>query len=437
MRYPLSLLRKSIVINFGAIIGILLGTAQTIILTRSLGPEGIGQYALSVSALSLAATLFAFGCPLAFLYYAKQSPDQINELFTHAFFILLLAGLISGVTIASIFYLFKGYFGHYSFYALVATALYMPAVLLRVLFRNYLLTKIKAKRLALIELTAAGASIIFVAIAWRLNRLTVNITLFSFVVATIVRAILGWYWIRGEVSMRFTVRYGQIVRLLRMSVRQMGPDLFTMLNDQVGILLLKLMIDDFSQIGFFSRAVSIAAFLIMLSQAVMPVLFSSWAGLPEQSLSGHVEKVLRYVTSFVLVSALGLIGVGQWIVFLLYGHDFLAAVNTMRVLAVGSAFAIVSRTLIQLFGGRGLPERGALFLAVGSVITAILCTLLIPFWGGMGCAVAITIGQFSVMLTLCLHGRSRFCLNLRRCALLNRDEIRHTIKNLYRTKAHA
>ena len=220
-----------------------------------------------------------------------------------------------------------------------------------------------------------------------------------------------------------------------MGIKQMGPDLFIMLNDQVGILLLKLLVDDFREIGFFSRAVSIAAIMIMLSQAVMPVLFSSWAGLPEQALCNHVEKVLRFITSFSLTMALGLIFFGKWAVLLLYGNEFLPAVNPMRVIAAGASFAIVNRTLIQLFSGRGMPGKCTLVLASGSVITAILCMLFVPIWGSMGCASAITIGQFIVLLILFINGSSHFHFELRHCALINRNDLRHTVENILRFKA--
>ena len=421
--------------NSGAMIGIFIGTAQTIILTRALGPHGIGQYALSIAFLSLAATVFAVGFPLAFLFYAKQAPQEKNIFFANAFWILLAIGLAAGIILAALFHFQKDYFGQYNTFILFTIAIYTPLVLLRVLFRNYLLINIQAIHLTLIEIFAVGISMLFVICIWSIDLLTVDTALISFVLATSIRTLLGWVWIRRSASIAITPSRKYIRKLGLMGIRQIWPDLFTIFNDQVGILLLKLLLEDFSEIGFFSRGVSISTLLILISQAVMPVLFSSWAGLAEEAVRCHVEKVLRFVTSFSLFMVLILVLFGGWIVMLFYGNEFMPSVAPMRILAVGTGFAIISRTLIQLFSGRGMPGRGTLAMAAGSIITALLCMMLIPKWSIIGCAVAIAAGQFLIMLMLLVYGKLNFHLSLKQCAFINRDDFHLAIKSLSKVKA--
>jgi O-antigen/teichoic acid export membrane protein len=426
----LSLLQKATIINAGTIIGIIFGTVQTIILTRVLGPDGIGQYSLSVAVLSLATTLCAFGCPLSYLFYAKQDPEENTIYFANAFRFLSIMGIVSGIVIGAMFLLHKDYFGQYRPYAMLCIVLYMPLSLLRLLFRNHLLVAIHAKKLVSIELLSVGMTLIFICFVWSINELTVNMALFAFFLTAVLRAGFGWFNVHKEINLSRSPNHDHLRQLLVMGGRQMWPDIFTMFNDQIGILLFKMLVEDFGQTGLLSRAISLASLLILLSQALMPVLFSSWAGLSESVIRFHVEKAMRFVVTLSLLVALGMILFGDWIVFLLYGERFLTAVMPMRILVAGAAFAMVGRTFIQLFGGRGMPEKGSAALAIGSTVTALLCLALIPRWGIIGCASAITIGQFTIMMAMIIHGKINFQLSLARCTIVTRDDMNIAFKNL-------
>ena len=431
----MSLLKKASIINSGAIAGIVIGTAQTIILTRALGPQGVGQYALSVAFLSLMVSIFAFGCPLSFLFYAKQKPEEKNVYFINAFWMLLCIGALTGGAISALFQTQKGYFGQYSPYIYLLITAFLPAALLRLLFRNHLLIRIQATKLAVVELAAISSSTLFIVGAWYLHRLTVNVALFSFVLATVVRVGLGWIWIRREVKISIAPNRGYAAKLGYMGAKQMWPDLLSVLNDQVSILLLKWLIPEFDLIGFFSRAVSIATMLILLSRALMPVLFSSWAGLAEHAIREQAEKVLRFVTTFSLAMMILLMLFGNFIVVLLYGDEFLAAATPMRILAAGTAFNVVSRTLIQLFSGRGMPEKGTYAMICGAIVTASLSMLLIPVWRIVGCSIAISTGQLIVMLSLFRYAKANFHLSIKRSTLINLKELNLTLRSLLNVKA--
>ena len=69
----MSFFRKAILVNSTALVCFVIRLGQTIILTRLLGPTGIGQYAVITAALMLAAQISALGYPIAFLYYCRRS----------------------------------------------------------------------------------------------------------------------------------------------------------------------------------------------------------------------------------------------------------------------------------------------------------------------------------------------------------------------------
>ena len=414
----MSLFIKAVVINAGAVAGILLATVQTIILSRGLGPHDIGQYSLSVSVLSLTVTVSALGCPLSFLFLAKQQPRKKSVFFMNAFWVLSAIGAAGGVALAAVIGWRSTYFGPYGFSTLLFITLFLPASLLRLLFRNCLLTDIQAKKLSTIEVAASASSLVFVLFCWLLDKLTVDAALLSFVLAAGVRFAIGGWWVRREIAFSTRPEPAHIKRLTRSGTRLMLPDLVVMANEQVGILLLKLLVNDFSQVGFFSRAVSISMLMLVLSQAVMPVLFSRWSGLEAAVVGGHAEKVLRFVSSFALLLGVCMAVCAQWVVLLLYGEAFMAATAPVRILSAGVACGLINRTLIQLFGSRGIPEKGTRVLVAGMVLTVILELAFIPKWGILGGAGASAMGQLAIMVMLFRYARAHFKLKLGHCVFI-------------------
>ena len=427
----MSLIRKAAVINTGALTGIVIGTVQTIILTRTLGPQGIGQYALIVAFLSLAATVSAFGVPLAYLFFVKQNPEASASFFTNAFFMLLFIGLVFGVAVAIFVRWRTVFFGSFAGYTIAAIGFYFLFALLRLLFRNHLMVNIAATKLSIIELLAASISLIFVFGAWGLRHLTVNTALLSFIVSAAVRCGLGWVWSRDQINPSLAPDNRYIRQLTQMGMRQMWPDLLVVLNDQVGILLLKLLIADFSNIGFYSRAVSLSALLIILCQAMMPVLFSRWASLSKNVIQKHVELALRFLTIFALSMAILFIVFAKWVILFFYGDAFIPAILPLQILSLGTALSIINRTLVQLFSGRGMPEMSSKALLFGVLTTGLLCLLLVPRLGIHGCAIAIVVGQIAVLMILFRLANQIFQLSAKRCLFIRCSDIRRILKSIY------
>ncbi len=419
----MSLLRAVLAVNSGTAVCAVLGIAQTILISRGLGPEGVGQYALAVSVLSLGATICAFGIPVSFLYHARKEPDQRNAHFTNAFWILAVIGIGSGVVAALMMTRCSAYFGAYGAWASCAIALYMPLALERLLFRNFLLTDLSCGWLATIEIGAATGALLLIGAAWGLSFLTVDLALGAFVLATAIRTGLGLLFIRNYIRFSNPPTIHNMKRLAVMGRRQLWPDLVLMLNEQIGILLLKHLSEDFGEVGYFSRAASVAQLLTLASQAVMPVLFSRWAGLRPEDVRSHAEKVLRFATTFSLLLSVMIMLGAEWIVILLYGKGFLPAVVPMRILSAGTACALISRTLLQLLGGRGIPEKGSYVMVIGTLITALASIVLIPAWGMMGCAVANAGGQLLILALLVCLGIRTYQLSLKDCTIIKRRDL--------------
>ena len=169
--------------------------------------------------------------------------------------------------------------------------------------------------------------------------------------------------------------------------------------------------------------------IVTASQAVLPLLFSRWAALPEARLTRHVELVMRFLATLsVALIAVLLVG-AKTFVLVLYGRRFLPAVAPMMILLPGTMFFLLSKVATQFLGSRGLPELSIAMLALGAAVNAAFSWLLIPRLGIHGAAVASTLGNLALWVSLMATLKSRFGVGLGRCLWLTRTDCRGILKH--------
>lgn len=426
----MSFFRKAILVNSSAMIGFVIRLAQTIVLSRILGPALIGQYAVITSALMLATQTSALGFPLAFLYYSQHEPQRAQTYQTNCIWAGLGLGLIGGTVMGLGVAWCDGYFGQVPGYACVAVGAYVLFMLQSGVARNTLLRQVEARRLSVMTISATVGSFILVLLFALTGWLTVGTALVCFAVMQMIRMAVGWFWIRPEVDFSIRPSRAVICRLGRMGIRQGWVDIMVLLNATLNVMIIKFLVSDFASIGYFSRGLQVAMLVVTASQAALPLLFSRWAALDPDQLAPHFEKVMRFITTFSLVVVLFILVSARWVVLLLFGREYLPAVEPMRILLPGTMLYLLSKVVIQFLGSRGLPEVSAGLLLLGSLINALLSVTLIPIYGINGAALASSTGNLALLMGLMAVVTWKYKINLLRCLGLTTSDCRHLMASL-------
>ena len=426
----MSLLRKAILVNSTAFICLGLGVFQAAVLSRVLGPAGIGQYAVILSALVLAGQLSSLGFPLSFLYHSQHDPANTKVYLINTIWSMLLMGAVGGVLLTVLIYCKSSYFGEVPWFTLVAILFYVSILLQRCVARNNLLIAIEARRLSLMDLSAMTGAVLAILVLAGLGLLGVGQAILCFVFAAIIRASLGWFWMRRNVDFSIKPSWRINRKLGLMGVRLSWVDLKILVNAQLNILIIKYLLDNFESVGYFSRGQRIAMLAVMAGQAVLPLLFSRWASFPEDKLAKHVEKVMRFATTVCVIAIVGILLTGKWLILILYGREFLPAVRPMMILVPGAVLHLLSRIFIPLLGSRGRPEFVVIVLMIAVVINAALCWLVIPTWGIAGAACASTAANIVILVLLTLIVRKKYGIRVANCIGLNRSDIESIVESL-------
>lgn len=430
----MSLLRKALLVNTSEFICLVLALGQNILLARLLGPAGVGRYDLLYAAMHLVASIAALGLPTALLYYTQRDPERATQYLMSTVWSILALSTAAGGILVLVILVVRDYFGFVPWYALVGVWLYLPFVLERVTARNVLLIKIEAWRLGAMSVCSAGANVLAIVATYALGVFEWPDALLCLVFGTAVGMVTGWWWAGRRLDIRVSPGWRTIRQLLVMGIRQNWVDVMVMVNAQVSIMVVKWMMESFEDVGYFTRGQRVGMLVVTAGQAVLPLLFSRWASLPEDRVAPHVEKVVRFASTFGLVSVVGVVLTGRWIILLMYGHRFLPAVGPMVIMVPGAVCYLLSSVLIQVLGSRGRPELSAFSLALAAIVNALLSFALTPRWGINGAAVAALAGNLVLLVPLMVIVKRVSGVRLWQCLGLRRADILSLLqKRLKRT----
>ena len=430
----MSFLRKALLVNTTEFICLVLGIGQTVVLSRVLGPSGIGQYAVINSAMMLAVQVFAIGFPFSFLYHSQRDPEKTSEYLINTVYATVFLGIFGGIVLCTLVYYKAAYFGKVHWFVLLGLIFSVPITLQRVVTRNILLLKIQARRLSMMRIITILSSFLTILIFSFFGLLNVSLALICIIFASLTATVFGWSTTSDHLDFSKHPSFGLSLKLGFMGFRQSWVELMVVINAQISILIIKYLMDDFESVGYYSRGLRIAMLVVTTGQAIMPLLLSKWAAFPKEGLSRHVEKIMRVGGSFALIIIIGILLCGKWMIFLLYGKEYLPAVMPMMILLPGTVLYLLSNTLMVLLGGRGMPEVSAFFLFMSSAITAGLSFYLIPNGGIAGAALASTIGNIALLFGLILFVKRKFGVRARRCFFVTKNDFFSIKKELLRQK---
>ena len=377
------------------LINVVVGLAVTVYLARELGPALFGVWSLCIALLRIAMTGLAFGLDVLIIRHSSgvARPDEsyltsvlalraINSL------TILVAGLLG-------LYLLGGVNSQTSMLILVM----MPALLvvpfdgLEFWFRatKDALTPAIARSISVIlgsalkvALIASGAALVYVGAAHALQM-----ALFGLV-------LLGFYLWRG-----FGFTYDdKVIPRVKSLYREAWPLFVTTLGylvyARIDIVMLSWIQGDHAA-GEYAAAVRISEVAslapVILMTAASPFVFNGMRN-NVKKFSALFHVLLTSFNIFFLVVALFVCLLAPLIVHILFGPTYSAAATILSIHIFGLIF-LAQGVATQYWWVARRRQNILMWRAIaGGVINIALNAALIPFYGGIGAAIATVASQF-------------------------------------------
>jgi O-antigen/teichoic acid export membrane protein len=385
--------------------------AASTLITRILGPEGRGAYALLNNQIALLTILFWFNLGSGITYFTSRAGGATRDIVGVASTGLLLNLLLIPLVLLFIHVtpglreiFMPDMATHWGYQAFIFLSILLG--LLQASVSAVLLGLKSFKALNLMSILNAGLSaggflVLFFFTGDRGSADSLPAVLW---VSAGVLSILAIVWcllyaVHVKVMPVPVIRWATLRPMLLFSGIGYLSIVVNLINYRFDIWVV-----DHHQgtmaLGLYAVAVGLGQLLFHVpepfSRVVQPFLY----GQKGDEMMGRYRTVARINFTLVLSLAILLALSADLVVPLLFGREFQGSVFALRLLLPGIVFSSASKLLATLVVQRGYQHFNLYATIVGAVVTVFLALLLIPMWGIEGAALASTISYLAILLVV-------------------------------------
>ena len=376
-----------------------LGVVASVIVTRALGPNGRGLYAVAFTITAIGSQICLVGLNRANIWAASRGSSALGSLVGNSLAIPLAAGSAFAAVTLLVALAFPAV-APVPMGLLILSLASVPLVASFTLLCNLFVGTGRVHGYNLLLLANRAGSVVLMVGLVVVGTATVN-SLFatSLVMATVgtvtalaVLSRLAQGSVRPDLGvLRGLARYGATSYVATLLI-------FALLR--IDVLLVNQMLGP-EATGYYAVAVLIVEALRTLSIAVGPLLLAR--------LSRSDDAEWRWASARTAVALVGVsmggvclmlaLLAGPLVTFL-YGEQFAASIPSLLILLPGVVFLSVHVVLMAYLGSIGLPRVAVLAPLLGLLLNLGLNLLLIPAAGIEGASAASTVAYAAMALTL-------------------------------------
>jgi O-antigen/teichoic acid export membrane protein len=391
------------------IAGMILALLTSVVIARTLGPDGTGIYTLAVLFPLLVVTFTNLGIGPATVYYVAQGKYGARDVFGSNVILSAIVGLVAAALGLLFLLLFRSLaFPSVDPAYLTLALLLVPATLFGQMHINQIL--LGARRIA--DFNAATLLyklllLLLVVAATVLLRMGIPGAIWANIVSSLLLCLVLFPWVKriaGGIRLRLNLDY--VRDALTYGIKAHLGNIVGFLNYRVEVFLLGALAPA-SAVGFYAVAVGLAERLWFLSESASVVLFPTVsAEKDEYRKKTFTPLVSRSILLITAVAAIVLFLISQWVVVLLFSSEYLPTIQLFRILLPGIVFLSADRILANDIAGRGLPLLNTYVGTAGIVVQVALNVVWIPRLGAVGAAWATSISYgLTTALRLWLYQR--------------------------------
>lgn len=374
-----------------------LAFGSSVMVTRLLGANGAGLFFLTVTLVTVAATIGRVGLDATLVRYvaaaaaSKDWPSVAGARLRGLTVSLLAAGILSAVLAVAAPALAGGVFGKPELTVLLQYAALAVGPLALLTLQANALKGLKQVRDHVLILSACVPLVQLLLLPFVVPRWGVLGAVLSFVVATVLTLLIAlWRWRRVTAPYRQERPSFDTGRLLRTSWPLLGVSVTQLVIAWSPMLILGRWAEA-QEIGAFSVASRTAMLTSLVLTAVSSIAAPNFAAMHNKGDLPGLIRVARHSTRLMLLAATPVAAVFVFIpetIMGVFGKDFVSGATMLTIMTLGQFVSVASGSVSQLLSMTG-HERLLRRAYIGAaVLGVVLSFVLIPSHGGLGAAVA-------------------------------------------------
>jgi O-antigen/teichoic acid export membrane protein len=371
----------------------------TALIARSIGPELYGRYTFGLTYILIFSVFSNFGIESLFIREASREKDKIfviNDILPLKVALSCLTVLLAIVsvhvfdyplaTVEVVYLLCVGLFFQVLYETLMSVYKALEEMYVVALFS------------VMFRVISAGAIIASIFCGFGFMGIVSAFAVGNASVFAIALGVHARRWGLSAVRMRIT----SWVPLIKQGYPFFLSALVTMLYAKINVLMLSKMVPEAS-LGYFMAAANLVDNLFFIPMAFNMTIFPAFSriyGTSPEALRESYGKMVRYLVILTLGVSAGTVLVGEDVIRLLYGDQFVGATLVLQILIFYWGLAFFSNVQSSLLFSIHKERTQARIMVVASVASIMLNGILIYLYGIIGAAYAAVASEMIVVILI-------------------------------------
>ncbi|MET1171389.1 lipopolysaccharide biosynthesis protein [Paenibacillus amylolyticus] len=375
---------------------------SSILTSRMFGVEGKGAFSAILFWPALLTGLVGFGLPTSIIYNIKQSATEKSAQYVRLSFLFqvpvcIIIGIVAWFGLPFWLSSFPPEVVQISRWYTIAT---VPVLIVINLISALSQSREKFAVYNGIRLMIPLFNVGGLFVLWGLGMLSIQLAAAIYFVTSF--SVVAWaiYANRNELRLRWfkdRVDQSSAKKLFGYGSRVYGVELLGTLYTQFDkiIILALLTPRDF---GLYSVVFALSRIYNAVQTAISNVVFPKVTGLPQEQIIRTVGRAFRISLMVMMIIVIPTMFVGNYLMGLLFGSEFLEASVAFYILAVECIIGGGSWILASAFNALGRPGLVMIRQLIALSVTVALFFVFTPLWGLNGIAIALMIGSIVRMV---------------------------------------
>lgn len=382
--------KKNIASNFLTQIFVsIVSFLTSIIVARTLGPEGRGYIAYLVLIFTLIGEYGEFGILKASIYFQKRTSYSEEEIYdTNQTFMLVNFIIIS---IAIILVKFSGRFlVDYSWGFIACGILIVLFTFFNSCMTNFYIGNERITHINRFNIIMNLARSFLLVLFWLLGILDVNKYIIIYTGSLGILTLL--LYSKLGIRYKFMSNKNLIIKEFKFGISIYLATLFIYLNYRIDQFLIKNMLNE-TQMGIYSIAVALAELLFLIPGSVGTAILGRLYNIEDNSNNERKNTIsLTVKYTFYICAIIGIIGIMMTpLITYVYGEEYSGAKIPTIILFIGIIFASIGKVSSSYFQSIGNTRTHLVITASTFFANLVLNIILIPTYGISGAAIASTV----------------------------------------------
>jgi O-antigen/teichoic acid export membrane protein len=397
----MALVRTSVILFICQIIALFMGIISDIIVSRTLGASGRGNFYLIVTTYTLLVGIMIFGMSYAGTYMLAKNKARIAEV--HTAVIIFICGITTVACIALwlIVHCIPSKLGEQIRPNLAILFAMIPIELYRQCWTGLMVGLNRVLPMIKITLFLTGVYLFMIAIFLGLLKMGLRGALIAIIFNGFLSvAFMFWGIIKQNEGYFSLAKPKLIIEMLKYgSIAHVG-NAAVQLYQRMGVYFLTWM-GSMAEVGYYTLSLTMAEKQLLVLGAINTATNYRIIGDEKQSSELLMASMIRISLAILIIVCTVAIICSRWVVQLLYGQNYLTVVKLLIIAFPGTAFLGLASTLSNYFMGQlGKPSITSGLSVIFLIICIPVYYIMVSHYGMIGAAGTISLIYFFHFLVL-------------------------------------